>query len=51
MTLAEFIRSLKLQWGRDKNVSEIEYPGELQGRMISFNGAETKMSRKFLATT
>ena len=38
---------LVLQWGRDKNVSEIEWWTKLQGAGYNrFNGAETKMSRK-----
>ena len=35
-----------LQWGRDKNVSEINVLFFFVKRVLCFNGAETKMSRK-----
>ena len=37
-----------LQWGRDKNVSEIKYIINMEKvGETGFNGAETKMSRKY----
>ena len=40
---------LRLQWGRDKNVSEIYGIDSNKAiTLLCFNGAETKMSRKFI---
>ncbi len=42
------LRQRKLQWGRDKNVSEIYWASYSPIKVARFNGAETKMSRKYI---
>ena len=45
--VCELSDSTVLQWGRDKNVSEIDRSTTVSVAPGSFNGAETKMSRKW----